>query len=524
MDNPERDAETPPATPGSLIGRRGFVNILTVMAGTLGSRGLGLVRQLVFNRLDGNLTDAFNIAFRVPNLLRELLAEGALINSFIPVYKSLPDEEQKELASSFTAVLLAVNFVVLGLGILLAPWLVQHVLDPAGTPQNQATAIYLTQWMMPFLTFISMSAVAMGLLNAGEHFRASAFAPMAFNVVSIFILLVFPQSAFWLAMSTTLGGLAQLVVQIPSLLKLGLFPRLQTLWHPALRRVLLMMIPFAISTSGKQFLNIFVVRFISPFPKNALTGYGNAEVLFQLALGLFAVSPALALYPRLATHSAAKDWDAFRRLTVQALRLTSFIAAPVSILFSVLAPYAVSLVQLSSATEPERLTYGALTLSTWALAIVPAGLNALLVRTFFVRERTLEPLIVTSLGAVADVGLYTLFVPLFGLQGFGLSSTITGTLTAAVLMVLYSKQVGMNWSPLIRHLGLVFPLALLAGAVAFAVSSVLPAPGNLWRGVVGLSVAGGAGMAVYLVLAYVLRFPELSSLRSRLTRRNKPQT
>jgi len=520
MDNPESVLETPstPAAQAGGIGRKGISNILTVMAGTLGSRGLGLVRQLAFNRLEGTLTDAFTIAFRIPNLLRELLAEGALINSFIPVYKSLPDLEQKKLASSFTAVLLAVNFIVLGLGILLAPWLVQSVLYPGGNPQVQATAIVLTQWMMPFLTFISLSTVAMGLLNAGEHFRASAFAPMAFNVVSIFVLLAFPHSAFWLAMSTTLGGLAQLAVQIPSLRRLGLMPNLQTFWHPALRRVLLLMIPFTISTSGKQFLNFFVVRFFTGFPKNALTGYSNAEVLFQLALGLFAVSPALALYPRLATHSTAKDWDAFRRLTLQALRLTSFIAAPVSILFSVLAPYAVSLVKFSSTLEAERLSYGALTLSTWALAIVPSGLNALLVRTFFVRERTIAPLIVTSLGAVADVALYGLLVPHYGLQGFGLATTITSTITASLLMAMYSIGVGMNWSPLIRHLGRVIPMALVAGAVAYAVSRVLPGPGNLWRGMLGLTVAGGAGMAVYLALAMLFRVPEVSSLRSRLTR------
>lgn len=502
-----------------MIGQKGFKNILIVMIGTLGSRFLGLFRNLVINLYDARLTDAFNMASLVPNLFRELLAEGALINSFIPVYKTLEPLERKKLASAFSVALLGINLLFLALGIVFAPQ-ITHLFLATKSNVDYDLAVYFTRLMVPFLTFISMSAVAMGLLNADEHFKESSSGPIALNIVSIVLMLVFLHNPLWLALGYTLGGAAQLAVQIPALRRYGLFPSFKVFTHPALPRVLLLMLPFALSTSGKQFLNIYISNILSGLGKNyvgVVTAFNNAQTLFQLILGLFAISPALALFPRMAGLAAEKDWDGFKALTLQSLKLMIFVAAPISVLVAVLSPQAMSIFNIKG-HDPQRFAFGAQILSTWALAVIPWGMNALMVRTFYVRQRTLEPLIITTLGAFADVLLYNLLFPSLGLYCFGLSTTLTGLITSSVLMGLYSRQLGFNWSPLVLHLLKVIPMAMVCAAGAWTVSRFLPAPINIFWGMLDFAIAGGVGGAAYLGLAYLLRFPEMRSVVARIKR------
>ena len=302
------DAEKPINPP---VRRSATRNILTVMSGTLTSRVLGLVRQTLFNRLfPTEITDAFNVAYRVPNLFRELLAEGALTSSIIPVYKNLPPEERKAYTSSLTGALAAVNLIVVGLGILLAPFVIGLRIASGGSVNMELT-ITLTRILWPFLAGISFSALAMALLNAEERFSATSFSPLAFSLVSIVGFLLFPGNATLLAVFTTLGGFAQFFVQLPSLRRFGLMPKLGFSWHPALGRTFSLMIPFTFTTGTREFLTIVLTTLLSGFPAGAVTGFTNADQIFLLGLGLFAVSPALAAYPRLAENAAAKDWQTF---------------------------------------------------------------------------------------------------------------------------------------------------------------------------------------------------------------------
>lgn len=501
------------------IGRLGLKNIFIVMLGTLGSRVSGLVRQVVFNtNFDKSVTDAFGVAYRIPNIFRELLAEGALINSFLPVYKSLSPEERVRLTSSFTAVLFGVNLLILGLGLIFAPFLVDLALSSSSSIDRDM-AIEMTRLMMPFLMTISLAAVAMGLLNAHEQFRQTAFAPVAFNGMSIVLMLMFPHSATGLALSMTLGGVAQLLVQVPALLKMKIMPRWVALWHPSLSGVLQRMLPFSISTSSKQLLNFVLTNYLTAFPAGAVTGFYNAETLFQMALGLFAVSPALALYPKMADLSNARDWDGFRDLTEQALRLTLFIAAPVSVLLCVLAPYAVSIYNLKGSFDPSKFQYGWQILTTWSWAIVPAGMNAIFVRTFFVRGRTLEPLVITSLGALLDILLYALLTPKLGVFGFGVATTLSSSLVTFALMVYSTLQIKMRHGNLLRYLGQIVAVSIPAGLTAKAVSLLLPQAGTLVSGVVACFVAGGLGSAVYVFLCLALRIPEAQRMLARIQKR-----
>ncbi|MBZ9713267.1 murein biosynthesis integral membrane protein MurJ [Deinococcus multiflagellatus] len=514
----------PPAAPPPAPPRRSLrANTIIVMLGTLGSRLSGILRQQIINLFDERLTDAFTVAVKVPNLLRELLAEGALVNSFIPVYKSLDTQGRRALAQTFSGVMIAVNLLLMALGILAAPLVVDLLLSGTSNVDREV-AVYMTRLVMPFLMLISLSSVAMGLLNADEHFRESSFAPIAFNLASIAALALLPDTATWLGVGWLLGGVAQLVVQLPALHRFGLLPIPRLGGHPALGRVLRQMAPFTLTAGARQLLNVYVTSLLTnvqQFPKGTATGYANAEALFTMVNGLFVVSPVLAVFPRFSQAAADRDWALFRQLTAQTIRTTTFLAAPMSALLVALAPYAVSLMNLKVPAGPEALdkfAAGSGILTGWALALVPWALVTVLLRTFYARERTREAVTVSALGFVLEVALYRLLVPPLGLSGFGLSTTISGVLMTGALLYLYRRDVGFPGREVAGHLARVLPLAALAGAAAWLLAKVLPAPGFFVQGVLGLAVAGGAGLALYLAGALALKLPEVGAVTRRLRR------
>ncbi len=511
-----------PLTPTPAPRRSASRNIIVVMLGTLGSRLSGIVRQLIINAFPPALTDAFFLATRVPNTLRELLAEGALVNAFIPVYKSLDEGERRRLAQAFSGVLIGVNLLLMALGILAAP-AIAGLLVPPGSQISFELVVYMTRLLVPFLMLISLSAIAMGLLNADEHFRESSFAPVAFNLASIAVLLLVPQTSTWLALGWLIGGFAQLLVQLPALNRFGLLPIPALKTHPAMRRVLNNMAPFTLTAGARQILNFYVQRLLSSgqYPLGTVTGYNNAEALFTLANGLFVVSPALAYFPRFAQHAADRDWAGFRALTLQALRLVTFLAAPTSALLVALSGQAVSIFNTGRTFDAAKFQAGSGILEGWALALVPWAINTILLRTFYARERVREAVTVSAVGFVAEVLLYRLLTPVFGYFGFGLATTLAGVGVSVALFALYRRRLGFPLRPLLLHLARVLPLAVVAGLVAWGVARVLPAPGRLLPGLLGLVVAGGAGGAAYLGLALALRLPELNGVLARVGRKRK---
>ena len=533
-DTSSTAAESAPIRPSA---RR---NIITVMGGTLASRVLGMLRNALFNRVfSTELTDAFGLAYRIPNLFRELLAEGALTNSIIPVYKSLPASERKNFASSLTGVLLAVNIVLVGLGVLLAPFVVGLRMSSA-TQVNYELTVYLTQLVWPFLTGISFSALAMALLNAEEKFAATSFSPLAFSVVSVigFALIHWfsPNNATWLALVTVLGGFAQFFVQIPSLRKYGLMPRLEFKFHPGLKTALGNMIPFTFTTGTREFLTIVLSTILTSFPAGANTGFYNADQVFLLVLGLFAVSPALAAYPRLSEHAAAQDWPAFRALISSNARLvlflTSFAAAAIFVL-----PNAVSstFYEVVGPISDDKFFFTAAALPPLALAMLPWGLNQFLVRTLYALQRTRDAIFINVVGFLLNTGLYfwlsrggapvgagkdvILQDALHRYALMNYATVIAGVLIVGFYFWRLHKLVGFDDKKLVGHTVKVFAAAGIAGLVMYGVSHLIPSTRGFVNGAIHVALAGGAGGAVYLGLCMAFKVQEVSSITKRILRR-----
>lgn len=293
-----------------------FRNSVVVMIGTLASRLLGVLRQIVFNNAyaSDTLKDAFNVAYRVPNLFRELLAEGGVQNALIPVLKSLPDVEVPAFARRFGALLLGLNLAVIGLCWVAAPWLAGLLISSGSPhlrePQNFQTVVLLMRLALPFLLGISMSALFTALLQADERFAASSFSPLAFNLGSMALMLLWPGDPVMLGLSVTVGGFLQALVQLPYLRGFGL----EFKSHPALGRALARMGPFVFTTSTRQVLNLVLVNILTFYPQATVTGFYNAELVYLTALGVLAVSPAMAAYPRMSELYAKGDLSGFNRL------------------------------------------------------------------------------------------------------------------------------------------------------------------------------------------------------------------
>ena len=308
------------------------------------SRLLGLAREQILAALfgAGMAMDAFKVAFRIPNLLRDLFAEGALSTAFVTVFSKKTttgdDASAWALANKIaTLATVVLSFVVL-VGVLLAPSLVD-VLAGGFAPEKAALTVLLTQIMFPFILLVSLSALVMGLLNAKDVFGPPAMASSFFNIGSILGGVGFawwidphfgPSSLIGLALGTLVGGLAQLVAQFPSLRKVGYRFRPDFQWRDeGVKNVLSLMLPAVIAASAVQVNVMINSKFASMIPGDGPVSWlDNAFRLMQLPLGIFGVAIGTVTLPLIARHAAAGDRTALRGTLARGLRLGFLLTIP----------------------------------------------------------------------------------------------------------------------------------------------------------------------------------------------------
>ncbi|MCA9839543.1 MAG: murein biosynthesis integral membrane protein MurJ [Trueperaceae bacterium] len=499
-------------------------NALTLMVGTLGSRVSGFLRQSLLTQLfDKQITDAFFVALRVPNLFRELLAEGALTNSFIPIYKSLDKKEARRLASALLAILLIANGLLLLLAYFAAPFIVDLLLAKGGNVDRDLT-ITLTRIVFPFLMAVSLSAWAMGILNAEEEFFAPAWAPVALNLVAIILMLLYPQSTTILAWGFVLGGVVQLLVQLPALFQGNYVAAIRGVWHPQLGAVLLLMVPFAVTTSGRQVLNVVTTNILDTLPQGSVTGFQNADLFLSLALGLFGVSPALAYYSRL-SGTIKEAPESFADILLNGLKFISFLSAPAGLLLMLLASPAVETVFNwftllgRDGADPATLSASVQALFPLGLAIWPLGLNNLLIRSFYVRQRVRTPIVLTFIFLSLQGLLYYLLTPFLGIAGLSLATAVVAWLQLFTMLILVGRREGLDLPAFMRHgLKILFALAV-AALLSWGLLSFLPLAQTWLMNLTRVILGALCLYLVYLAMALWLKLPELAQLSQRFRKR-----
>ncbi|MGC8876194.1 murein biosynthesis integral membrane protein MurJ [Thermus sp.] len=475
--------------------------VLLVMGGTLASRVLGLVRQAVFNALYPDaLKDAFNVAYRVPNLLRELLAEGAVQNALIPLLKSLSKEEAQSFARRFAAFLLGVNLLVLGLGYLLAPFVAGLLVAEGShlrTPEAFAQVVYLTRLLLPFLLGLSMAALFSALTQAEERFLPYALGPIAFNLVAIGLMALFPGDPTALGLSVALGGLLQALVQLPFLRGF----RLEWRWHRAFLPALLRMGPFAFTTSLRQFLNLVLTNILTRYPQAAVTGFYNAEVVFQMVLGLFATSPAIALFPRMSTLRG-EELSRFLRGPFERL---SLVLALLGGLLTGLAPFVVVLLfGLFGPLTPENWAFSAQVLAALGFAVLPWGVNTLFLRGLYALGKVREAVMASALVFLLNTLGYWLLKDA-GLFLLNLSTALAGYLGLFLYLFRLEREgVGVGYvPPYLLRASLAGLLAAVPGLILGSFLRATSSHGTL----LPLLLGGGGGVALFLLAAWAMGLP-----------------
>jgi putative peptidoglycan lipid II flippase len=522
--------------PRSLLGTVGSISSATFL-----SRILGLARDGVQSFYFGVswITDAYVVAFRVPNLLRDLFAEGALSAAFVPTFTAERAHRGDEAAWRLTNRLITALLVVLGaltLAIAVgAPWILRLVAPGFEGPEREL-ATTMTRIVSPFLLCVSLAAVAMGALNARGIFFLPALAPATFNVAAIAsVVALTPWLAslglnpgLSLAIGATVGGLVQLLVQFPAMRHAGFrFAPTLALGDPALVRIARLMLPAVVGLAATQ-TNILIDTMLATLYAGAPTALMLAFRLMQLPLGLFGVAIGTVNLARVSSDVTRGDHDSLRANLAAALRAGALLTLPAAAGLIALREPIVRVLFEHGAFDRQATQRTAQAVLCYALGLFAYTLTKTQVPTFYALGDTRRP-VVASVSAVASkIGANFLLIallPLAGLEPFlalALSTSLAAWVNFGVLGWSLHRRVGS----LARHgvVGACCRMAALAALMGVVVAWLHGAlgqwpAGGLLGEIVRLALAITAGVVLIAAGAPLVGVPEAAKLAARLRRR-----
>lgn len=560
--SPENIEQPVAEKPKSVARSAGIVSIAVMF-----SRVLGLVRETIFANFFGAgfLYDVFLVGFRIPNLLRDLFAEGALSAAFVKVFTDYQikknEAEAWRLASLVFNGLAVVLSVITLLGILLSPLLVKALTyNYLGDPnhfypeEKAALATLLMQIMFPFILLVALAALAMGVLNTKGRFGIPASASTAFNIASITFGLIF---AYWLSggawepsydkfavpsdaaqwaiigmsIGTLIGGAAQFLIQVPSLLKVGFrfTPRI-SFRDPGVRRVALLMAPAIIGTSAVQ-IKVLVDTIVASGIEGGLSWLSYSFRLMQFPIGVFGVAVGTAAIPTLSRLVSENNIDKFRSTLSGALRLVFLLAIPSACGLVVLADPIISLIY-----ERGRFTALDTDMTGWALAAYSVGLAGyaaikVLSPSFYALDDAKTPMYV-SLASIAvhipaSFGFMMLFSTIgvsperpngFGHVGVALATSIVALFNFLALAYLMRKRInGMNGRDVLTAVTKIVAASAVMSAVCYFSYLYLTsqfASKTLTVRLLEAFVPIGLGGITFIVMAKLFKITEVTQITS----------
>lgn len=456
----------------------------TVGSATILSRILGFVRDVVLAKMFGasGETDAFFLAFRIPNFMRRLFAEGSFSLAFVPVlseYKASGDREAlRDLIDHVAGTLAAILLLITAIGMIAAP-LVLSIFAPGWLAEDRpefALSSDMLRITFPYILFISLTALAGGILNTFERFLVPALTPILLNLSLIAAALLLstrmevPVTA--LAWGVLAAGAAQLLIQIPALMRLGLMPRPKWGWkHSGVRRILKLMIPTLFGSSVAQ-VNLLFDSIIATF---LITGSVSwlyySDRLLEFPLGVLGVALATVILPSLSQKHAKASTAEFSATLDWAMRLAIIITVPAAVGLAVLAePILITLFQYD-AFRPEDVHMSSLSLVAYAIGLPAFIAVKVLAPGYYARQDTKTPVKIAIAAMVSNMVLNLVFVGLLLLQGFegphaglALASSVAAYLNAALLY--YGLRKRQVYTPDRGWLRLT--VAVLMGCIAMA--------------------------------------------------------
>ena len=507
----------------------GLVGSLTFL-----SRIAGYARDVVIAYFFGASasTDAFWVAFRIPNLLRRLFGEGSLTISFIPVFtqylETKDKEEAKKIADAvFTILVFLLVLISIG-GILLSPYIIK--LFAAGFDQSTFDlAVSLNRIMFPYILFISLTALSMGVLNSLRHFFAPAISPVILNICIIIAVLFFYNNfnvpVYAAAAGVIAGGVLQFLFQLPFLYGRGfLFSVRKQVRHPAVKKIGLLIIPQLFGVAVYN-LNILVnTQYASFMSEGTISYLYFSERLIEFPLGIIAVSIATVLLPSLSSHVVNKDFDKFRETYSFTLRLMFFILIPALVGLIVLRVPICNLLYQRGEFDYAATIFTSQALLGYAVGLWAVGGIRITAPAFYSMQDTKTPVIIAFIAFIANAVLgYVLGFTLgYKHTGLALASSISSIINFLLLFYIIEKRVGnVNTRAIVILLGKLILISGIMGTLVWRISKL-----TLWTesqfAIEKIGVMAGALVAavlVYILLAKLLKVKEADFLLNMIRNR-----
>jgi len=452
---------------------------------TLASRLLGFIRDVIIARIFGVYlyAQAFVVAFRIPNLFRDLVGEGASNAAIVPVLSEYNLKRSKqefwELANILLNLLIVILSAITILGIIFSPLLVRLIAPGfINSPDKLQATIHLNRIIFPFILLIGLASYAMAVLNSLKSFAVSAFAPCFLNIAIIVCALIFGEGTTGLASGVLLGGLLQLAFQIPALYKKGLRPKFNLGFsHPGVAQVKKLLLPRLVSSSIYQ-LNNFVDSIFGSLAW--IVGDGGVAVLYfayrliQFPIGIFSNAVAQACLPTFSTQVFEEDRQNLKNTLAWGLRIVIFVMLPATALFMVLALPLVTTLFGAGKFDAYASMMTSQALFFYSIGLTAYGCNKVLQSCFFALKNTVTPAKIAGLALLINIILNALFMFPLKIGGLALATSISGIVSFFCLFFILSKRLGgFGEDKILNSFWRILAATLAMAAVTFLVNRAL---------------------------------------------------
>ncbi|HJP88415.1 MAG TPA: murein biosynthesis integral membrane protein MurJ [Candidatus Limnocylindrales bacterium] len=500
---------------------------LVVSGAYLVSRVLGYLRVLLVTTTfgAGHELDAFNAAFRIPDLIYQLVAAGAVASALVPMVGGLlatgEDQRAWRVVSTIANLMLVALAALAAVAFITAPWLVPTFIAPGFPADILAKTIDLTRLMLLAPILLALGAVATSALNAERRFAATAIAPIVYNlaIIGAALFLSSTMGVTGLAIGVVAGSFGHLAIQLPSLAKAGFryAPKID-LGDEAARRALILMLPRVFGLGASQITIVVMVALASSFGSGAVTDWTNAFTLLQIPLGVIGIPLGIVLLPSLSRELAVGRTDVYLALISRSMRILLFVMLPIAAVGMALSVQVVDLLLGYGKVDREAVLLTASTLQLFLLGLGAHASIGVLARAFYARHDTRTPVLAAILAVVINTSLGWVLVGPIGLPALGLAIAAAAWAEAIVLLVILKRrEPGLD----IAGIAAVAVRSLVASAIAAGVAVVMLQlfggnNGKLFLLVQAAIATGVAGLA-YVGVSLALRIPELPTMISIVT-------
>ena len=457
-------------------------------AGTIGfatviSRMLGFLRDILIAKFFGTAkyAQAFVVAFRIPNMLRDLIGEGAMNAAFVPILSEYSETRKKEefwhLANALLNAMLIILALVTLLGVAFAPVIIRLIAPGfVEDPEKFRVTVSLTRLLFPYVLLVGLLAYCMGILNSLKHFSAPAFAPAILNLSVIICALVRQGSVRALAAGVLIGGVIQLVVQVPFLTARGFSP-FQTsrfisgIYHPAVKKIGRLLAPRVLGSCVYQ-INIFINTLLASL--SSIVGEGGVAALyyanriFQFPLAIFGIALAQAALPTMSREALEAGLGNLKKTLSFSLRAVNFIMLPASVGLIVLSEPITSMLFERGMFDRYSTFITAQALSLYSIGLFSYAGIKILVSCFYSLKDTLAPVKVASASLILNIILSIIFMFPLKISGLALATSLSGTFNFFLLFFILRKKIGaVDGAKILRSFLKVFMASIVMAAVIY---------------------------------------------------------